>query len=203
MLKFSWVDLLMVAIIFRCIYVGKKSDIAIELFKLLGIFFGIVVSLHYYLQFYSIITRSILFPDATPEIISFLILIFWVYFLFLLLSSGWKSIIRPEGFAVLSKYGSLFFASIRGILVCSIVIVGFMLSDISFLAGAAQGSFSGRFIKGFSPAIYRFSYDKFIGKVTPGEIVNEKVFEVMAETPPKQTEKPEELRTIDVVVYPK
>jgi len=199
-MRFSWVDVLMLGIMAWGLFSTRKSDIITEIFRLLGIFIGTIIASHYYLGLFDIL-GNVFSREKIVEIVSFYALVLVVFLFFSFLRVGWKTILHFEGFYFFNSRITFVLSFVRHLLFCGLILLGLMIANHPALTQGAIQSFSGRYLKKISPAIYRSAYDSVIGKVVPGEPVNFLIFKLMAEQPPEQTKPPKEFEQYNVVVY--
>jgi uncharacterized membrane protein required for colicin V production len=169
------VDLLMVCIVARGVYIGKKNGFVTEFFKLLGIFFATIITLHYYVRFGNFLSK-LLVPVAIQEILAYGILAVFITLLFSFIREGWLTILKVQIHDLVDYWGGLFISLIRVYLLCGLTILALIISGQQQLALNAKLSLSGQYLITSLPNIYKTSYTGFINKFFPQEPINNKVF---------------------------
>ncbi|MCR4336745.1 MAG: CvpA family protein [Candidatus Omnitrophica bacterium] len=167
------IDVMVVGILLRSIYIGFRQGAVVELFKLLGMIFAIFLCLHYYLQASALITEHLDIGAPTNEFFAFAFLWLMIFVVFKIVYEGIAILIRnkiPDG---INKIAGITLGLTRGILVGSLAIALVYVSKNNFLTSQAQQSFGGFYVAHISIDIYEGIYYRLIKPAFPSEEKNE------------------------------
>jgi uncharacterized membrane protein required for colicin V production len=166
----------MLVIMLRAFHIGKKNGIVVEFFKLLGILFAAVVSCHYYSRMATALHDVIRIPPSIGEGFSFLLLWVLSVLLFKLIRDGIMILLKIEAHADIEKWIGVVLSFVRGLVICSLIVVNFQISGVKYLNNYAKESFFGPAVSEIAPIIYEFSYSHLITKLFPEEKPNTRLF---------------------------
>ena len=85
-LKFNWIDIVFVILLFRTCYVGFKSGLLPELFRLSGLFLAFVLSFNDYILVSGFLAKNARISGVKSEILGFLLIFLATILIFKLLS---------------------------------------------------------------------------------------------------------------------
>ncbi len=176
---FNWIDILMVCIVVRIIFIGLKRGFATESFKLFGCVFAIFVSIHYYYGIAQLLHKKVFLPERIAEVIVFVCLLFIVVFVFKLLREGALLLFKIEPHPAVERWGGLIVAALRSLVVCSIFLLLFSITRVEYLKTNSKKSITGKYLMDLSPKIYRYSFNNVFKKVFPKEKYNKRVFKLV------------------------
>lgn len=182
--QINWLDILIVIILIRIVYIAFKGGLVSELFKTLGTVFAIYLSLHYYSAITNFLQQYIKLKDEASNIlyfISFVGLALFGYLLFLLLRLVFSRLIKLQAVPNLDKWGGIAMGVLRGFLLASLIIFMISLSGISYLRKSISSSYSARVLFVVAPETYTFLWDSFASKFMALENFNEDIFRVRKE----------------------
>jgi len=179
--QFNWVDVFVLLVLFRIIYIASKTGAIVELFKALGIIFATYVAFHYY-TILSDLLRSRMPVEAFPldffDFVVFVPLLVLTYLTFVLFRNIICSYIKVETIPTLSKIGGFVIGIARGILTISLVIYMFAISCMPYLTTSAQKSYLGKRLFNVAVGTYTGLWDGLMSKFVPGEKINSAVSEI-------------------------
>ena len=119
--KINWLDVAMLGLLIRVVFIGIKTGFVTELFKLLGVICGLFAGLHYYTLLAIWVARKISLPVENLELAFFVLLVSVVMIAVTLFRNGFLMIFKFEtanegvnqwGSGVLSVIRALFLASL-------------------------------------------------------------------------------------------
>jgi uncharacterized membrane protein required for colicin V production len=179
---FNWLDIVIIILLFRTIYVAMKIGLAAELFKLLGTILAIYLSLHYYtgLSDYlkSLMPSLKIIPLGFLDFLFFVVLAVSGYIIFVFLRESFSRFIKMEAVPNLNKYGGMLLGVAGGFLFTGLLMFMLAISTVNYLEGSLKSSYLGnRFFK-IAPATYTFLWDNLMSKFMPSEKFNQTVLEV-------------------------
>jgi uncharacterized membrane protein required for colicin V production len=186
----NWVDILLVIVIIRIIYIGAKRGFAIEISKLCGLLLSVVVAYHYYLALANIVTAHSPLPAGFSSLICFIFLLVIVNLLFALFRQGVALIIKVEPLPFLNTWGGALLGALRSWIICSVFLYILFISGFGYIEKSARQSYSAGYFAKAAPAIYSYSFESIISKFFPGEEANSAVFDLVgySQAPEKKSE---------------
>ena len=167
-----WIDVLIIGMTIRIIYIGLTNGFVIELFKLLGILAAAFISFHYYSGLAKFLHEHIAIPESVLNIICFALLIFLVLWLSKFISEGISVVLKVNAHPLLDKWGALVIAMIRSLFVSSVVLVVASLSGFNYLKESARESLLNPYLIDLSPQFYKSCMNGFVIKFFSKEKIN-------------------------------
>jgi len=176
----NWIDVALLVLFIRMIFVGVKNGFISEFFKFLGVITAVFVSLHYFSFFAAWLARKIHFTWGYWDLVIFAALWFAVTIIFKLLRDGIVFLFKVEtthqGF---DKYAAGVVAVARGILVCSLTIFLILLAHNGVLTRMAVNSYSFKISGRAAVSTYSFLYNNLVDKLFAGQHYNAAAAEVL------------------------
>ncbi len=180
--EFNWVDVLIIALLFRVLYVAVKKGFVVELFKLLGTLVALYLSLHYYIQLSDLLVNSPGVQNMPVEFVNFISFSFLAaigYVLFMLLRQTVCHLLKVEALTQLDRWGGLLLGVGRGFLLVVLISYLLLISSIGYLGRSVYKSYFGsRFLKA-APAVYSFIWNGIMSKFMGSEKLNQAVQETI------------------------
>jgi len=180
--QFNWVDVLVVIIVIRILYIATVKGFVIEIFKLLGVLLAVYLSLHYYTHFSDLLRKRVPLEDKLPleflDFICFALLAITGYLASVALRIGFYRLIKMDAAAGLQKWGGLFLGILRAWLFCGIIIFMLVISSISYLKKSVNSSYMGKMFFSVPVQTYTLLWEGLISKFTKNEGFNKTVLEV-------------------------
>jgi len=183
--KFNWVDLLVIFLVIRIVYIATKNGFPVELFKLLGTIAAIFVSLHYYAMLADLIASRFLanlvphrFPLEFLDFLCFLILAVITYLVFLFLRSMFFQLVRIEAVSRLNKWGGFILGTVRAVFLSSLIVFGLAASSVTYFKNSVSSSYYGVRLFGVCTKTYTSIWEGFLSKFTNKEHFNKTIQEV-------------------------
>ncbi len=186
---FNWVDILIGVILVRAVFVGAKRGIVIETFKLVGIIFAVFITLHYYSGMSKSLQDKMHLPQGAADLFSFSVLWGLINLIFKLIRDGFLMLFKMEAtHSILDKWGGMFVAVLRGLLICSLTVLCMRASAIEYLTKNLEKSLTASKLVSLSPRVYESCYNNFVSKFFPTEEFNKAVFKLADLTTEKKQE---------------
>lgn len=179
--QFNWIDILVVIILFRIIYIAIKGGLAVELFKLLATLLAVYLSLHYYTLFSAFMSRFIGVENIfgkSLNTVSLIILAIISYLIFIPLRKIFFGVIKLEPVPGLNKWGGFILGITRAILVVSLIIYILVISPAAYLKHSVQDAYSGKRLFKVAPSVYGLLWNGIISKFIPNEKFNQNIQDV-------------------------
>ena len=172
----NWVDIFMGVILIRAIYIGIRRGFVIEILKLIGVLFAIFISLHYYSGISTFLQNKVHLPKAPADFFSYGFLWAVVILIFKFIREGLTILFKVEAHSAFDKWGGLVLSLVRGLFLCSLMVLFLRLSTIEYLTRNLERSLSASRLVSLAPRFYEACYDNFISKFFPSEELNKSVF---------------------------
>jgi uncharacterized membrane protein required for colicin V production len=176
----NWIDVALVVLFVRMIFVGIKNGFISEFFKCLGVVVAVFVSLHYYSVLAVWVAQKTKITWDLWDFIMFAGLWFAIAIFFKYVRETILILFNIEakhqGF---DKYASGIVAVGRGILVCSLTIFLLLLTHKDYLMKMTLHSYSYKIAGHAAVNTYGYLYNNLIDKLCPGEHYNTAVAEVL------------------------
>jgi membrane protein required for colicin V production len=156
----SWIDVVILLIIALSAFLGFRKGFLRKLLGIVGILFGFILALNFYLQLSEVLMRVIKGNPAAAKILSFLLIIAVTFSLAIWLARFIAGI--NSGTTWVDKILGLFFGFAQGVIISSILVVN--LTSAGFIdQNTRDSSFLYSRVNYIAPAIF----DKLI-KAAPG-----------------------------------
>ena len=172
--NFNWFDVVLVIVIIRAVYIGALQGFVIDFFKLLGMFFATVLTLHYYSRLGEFLQKSISLSIEWSEVIIFVLLWALIVLIFKFIREGWLLIIKAEAKGGVSQWGGGFIGVFRSFLICGMLFLLCGITGNKTLNTYAENCVGGRYLRDLSPKVYQTVYDGVLVKFFPEEKLNER-----------------------------
>lgn len=179
----NWVDIAIIILLARVVYVAVENGFVFELFELLGLILAVYLSFHYYFKLGALLIKALGLPSSSVNImnlISFVALALSGYFIFISLRKLFTRFVKAESAPTLHKWGGIILGLVKGMLFASIVVYALAISGIDYLYKSAKNSYSGKQWVGIGCGLYGSIWDGFVSKFVAGEKLNNKTAEVQA-----------------------
>lgn len=166
----NWVDVALVILLVRLIFIGVKNGFITEVCKFLGVLLSLCIALHFYPMI------------PFPALVAFLVLVGLGYGFFFVIRLGlgmlFKAETQHEGF---DKYAAGVIAIGRGFLTASLVIFALLLSQQPWLIRQARESVAYKLAGSTSVHTYSLIYNQIVAKIVGGQHFNEEVYKVLGQ----------------------
>jgi uncharacterized membrane protein required for colicin V production len=154
--KVNWVDILVVIIMLRTIYMSFQNGLSHEIFPLFGAVLKLILALHFYSKLGSVLHRSISFISVSVcNMASFLAIVLIVGFTMMFLKGLVDAIIKVTWHPLIEKIGGMVVGVIKGAISASMVLIFLALVPLSYLQSSIKDkSLYGMLFLKIGPAIY-------------------------------------------------
>jgi len=190
-MRFNWADILMIAILIKGIYSGRKNEVVSEIYHFVGAILATFITLHYFLGFGVYLSRNFFVPNVIQESLAFCILAGLIIFFFFISQGGWKAMLKTSAPLFLDKWGSLTLSILRSFLYCGLVFLALAMFDNGVISRDVKTSLSSPVFRNVSIATYSFIFERIVNPLFRQEKFNDRVYHIII--PPKvEIEKSEE-----------
>jgi uncharacterized membrane protein required for colicin V production len=177
----NWIDVAMLVLLIRIVFIGVKTGFVTELFKLFGVFIALFAGLHYYTPLAVFTTKKTNWSVDILQCVFFVLLVCLAVLLIKYLRDGFLMVFKFETtHAGVNQWGSGILSVVRAFLLVSLVLFGILLSRIEWLQKQTFTSISHRLALKAAPNTYGFVFNNFVGKVFTTEKFNDEVVSVVA-----------------------
>lgn len=174
----NWADFLIIGIILRMCFIGLRTGIAIELCKVLSLWFATVITFHLYTTPLSDMLNAKLpaLPLLASDVFVFAVLVTLITILGRIIRESFFLLIKIETHNTLDRWCGLLSGCLRGFWISSFLLFVMTISTIQYLETSAKSSLFGHKLLYWAPTIYKGSYEGLISKFFPASKLNEEVF---------------------------
>jgi uncharacterized membrane protein required for colicin V production len=173
----NWVDILMLAILVRIVYISVQTGFVSELFKFLTLVVTVFLCFHYYSPLALLLFKGTRIPMAVSSVMVFLGLWLLMAFIAKLIRGGLALLITVQAQSLLDKWGAAVLSINRFFLAGSMVFFILLLSGSGYLHNAVAASMSHKFVLPVAVNVYRTLHQKVVAKLFPGSVFNKSVEE--------------------------
>lgn len=156
-IKFNWVDIFFVILLFRTCYIGFKKGLLSEFFRFLGLFLAFVFSFNNYILVSDFLAKHAKLTGLKADMAGFLFIFLSVILIFKLLAVLADKILGvSENVSLANKIVGLALGLARGVLLTGLVYILFIHSPVNyFYKSAKEKSFSAPYASLAAPFAYK------------------------------------------------
>jgi uncharacterized membrane protein required for colicin V production len=174
----NWLDILMLALAIRIIYVAMNAGFVVELLTLLGLVVTLFLCMHYYVLLGGLISQI-----NAPQwaIYTGIFILMWVGLEFLcrLIREGLLGLFSIQTASGIDKWGGILMGVLRFIVTGSLVIFLLLLTTQKYLQTSVVKSFSAKYLVQVAPGVYGAICDGVVVRLIPGQHENRAVAETI------------------------
>lgn len=154
--RINWVDILVVILLFRTSYIGARTGLSEEIFRIIGILLGLFFSMKYYSALGTLLNTNISLPQELINGITFFILILLSILSMKLVSLGLTKIVKLAFADKIDKWGGFIVGLFRGAVILSLLFTLFGIVQVDYLVKSVEErSLAGPYIKQMAPNVYQ------------------------------------------------
>lgn len=187
--KLNWIDVVVLVVMLRALYIGLKRGCVSEIFQLMAVFASIFVVYHYYPFCSRLIENRIFLKPEIARSVTFFVLWALVALVCKFVRDGACMIFKIEAKSFVDKLGGLTVGFIRGALVSSLLLSLFMTTGSDYLIRNVKGSYLSSQVSPLAPSVYKFIFKGIINKYFPNEKMNQDMFAAEQDIAPKVQDK--------------
>ncbi|MEI6437756.1 MAG: CvpA family protein [Candidatus Omnitrophota bacterium] len=167
----NWVDILVLVIAIRFVYVSIQTGFVVEFLKLLAVFAALMVSLHFYTHLSGTVKLTF-FSQGTWAVTAFVFL--WLITLLVckLIRDGLLMLFSVNAQGPIDRWGAALFSIGRIILTASMLMFAFLVSGQKYFQKMTLSSMSGERLLLVAPVLYRESCDRVVTRLFPEQKKN-------------------------------
>jgi len=161
-LQFNALDLVVIAIFTRGIFVGRKSGLLSELIKLLGVITASFLTLHNYIIVSDVLASSFFVPDGAKYIVAFVLIATICILPFYLIRKAWILVLEVKVFPPVDRWGGLTCSLLKCYVYCALVTLAIYIGGSPQLKNDVRASISGSHFKDVSVNLYQVTFETVI-----------------------------------------
>ena len=153
--KFNWIDIIIILIFVRILYIATSRGFILEFFKMITTFFALFLSFHFYTHLSGLFVKAIRFAGkGGAACLSFVVIFSFIWFLFFFVRKGLTLLFKVESHALIEKWVCLFVGIARAVVCASLLCVCLLLCNVRYFDKSLEGSFSYYGFMSVSPKAY-------------------------------------------------
>ncbi|MBI3601399.1 MAG: CvpA family protein [Candidatus Omnitrophica bacterium] len=177
----NWVDVVMLVLLIRSVFIGVKTGFVIELFKFLGVLGAVLVGLHYYALMAALIAKKTNWSLESFEFVIFVLLCLLAVLVVKCLRDWFLMFFKFEStHAGFNQWGAGFICVLRALFLASLIMYALLLTRVEYLQRETLTSISQKLALKVAPNTYHFLFHQVIGKIFTQQKFNEDVFNVIS-----------------------
>lgn len=179
--QLNWIDIIVVFLLFRIIYIAAAKGVITELFKLMGVVFALFISLQYFTALSDAARSKAGFKNMPLQFVDFLFFLVLVpvsYLLFVIIREAFQRLVKTEIAPIFNKWTAFCLGILRGLLIASLIAFGLVISSIAYLKDSVRSSYLGRRMFYISTSTYTKIYEGVISKFSTQEKINKTISEI-------------------------
>lgn len=180
--QLNWIDIIVVILLIRIVYIAVKTGFTIEVFKLLGTVCAIYLACHYYLRV-GIFLNSYFSLKGVGwgnflNFIVFFALAYLGYLAFVIIRLVCTILIKMEAVSLLNRWGALILGIVRWGLFSSLLLFLVVISHNGYLKNSLSNSLASTLFVKLTPKVYQTVWTGLISRFANEEAFNKAVFAV-------------------------
>lgn len=180
----NWVDLVILALLVRIVYVSADSGFITEFFKSLGLILGLFVAFHYYVVLGNL-ANKFQFPVKIVHAVTFAVLWLVVAILFEFFKRGVLNLFTVQAQSLIDKWGAVILGLLRFVVTASMLVYLLLIPGVQYLNNKVVGGSTPMVFLRVAPGMYTGICDHFVSRLFDGERINPAVHEIMNQVSPR------------------
>ena len=180
-LRPNLLDCLEVLVFLLIFYQAQRSSFFNEFFKLISVYFAVVIATHYYAQAGSFLSNVFEFVKPLENFIAFGALAAGFSLLVPVVKDGWVALMNIEPRPPVQSWLYGILAALRGYLICGMIFFALAISNNEYFINLAKTSWSKFFLKDVCLDVYGAAYQGAIKHIFPSEPLNTSAVEAVGE----------------------
>lgn len=182
-LNVNLVDVLVLCLFIRGFYVGFKSGVVAEFFRLISVLCSTFFVVHYYLPLAQFLLEKLFISEKICEFVAFTITAGAVFVLFFLIREGWLIVFKADIKSALIHWGGAVLSVVTSYFIGGLLFLALVLLNNHFWNQDLANSFSRRVLSKTSVQVYEVGYTAFVKPFFPGEPINSRILKLMGSHP--------------------
>ncbi|MCX5712528.1 MAG: CvpA family protein [Candidatus Omnitrophica bacterium] len=177
--QFNWLDVFVLILMIRVVYVATTRGFISELFKLIGVLVAIYLSFHYYTLLADFIRSKLPVDERMPlqflDFICFVALAGIGYSIFAIIRIMLFNLIKMDAVPRLQKWGGFLLGFFRAWLLSGLIVYTLSISSVEYLHKSVYSSYWGKSLFYAPVNTYTFIWESIMSKFMSGEKFNSTV----------------------------
>ncbi len=182
-LNVNLLDALMLCVIVRGYYVGSKTGLLAETFRLVSVICSTFIVVHYYPPLAQFLREQLFISEKVHEFVAFVLWIGIAFLLFFLIREGWLLLFKVERKSVFNKWTGGILSLVTSYFVCGLIFLALVLLNNDFVRQQVDSSLSRAVWSRTSGDLYKACYKTAIHPFFPGEQPNPQVMKLIGKPP--------------------
>lgn len=152
--QFNWIDIIVVILVLRTVFVGVTRGFTKDFFNLLAILTAGCLAVHYYIILADFLKENWGLSERTAILISFIFLTISSICILKIIIYLFLRLVKIEFHSVVEKIGGFFIGLVHGIALASLLLLIFNFSETEYVHSSLKRSFLTPHIIGVVPNTY-------------------------------------------------
>lgn len=180
-LNVNLVDVLMLCVIVRGYYVGAKSGLISEFFRLTAVICSTFIVVHFYPPLAQFLRDKLFISEKVCEFVAFVICAAVAFLLFFFIREGWLMLFQVERKSVFNRWTGGILSLATSYFVCGLIFLALVLFNNDFVRQQVESSLSRAVWSKTSGKVYKACYGAVVRPFFPGEKINAKMLKFIGE----------------------
>ena len=180
-LNVNLLDVLMLGIIVRGYYVGSKTGLIAETFRLWSVICSTFIVVHYYPFLAQFLQEKLFISEKVYEFVAFVLWMGIAFLIFFLIREGWLLLFKVERKSVFNKWTGGILSLATSYFLCGLIFLAFVLLNNDFVRQQVDSSLSRVVWSKTSGNLYKACYGVIVRPFFPGEKLNPQVMKLIKE----------------------
>lgn len=174
--KLNWVDIFILILMVRALYIGFKRGFISELLHLLALIVSIFVVFHYTPVSVKLLERTIFSKPQFARAMTFVALWGLVSLASKFARGALLLLFKIEAKTFLDKIGGVVIAGVRGLLLCSLTLWLLISTENVYAIRTINGAYTSKYVIQLAPNVYKGIFDTVVEKYFPSERLSQDFF---------------------------
>ena len=180
-LNVNLLDVLMLCVIVRGYYVGSKTGLIAETFRIGSVICSTFIVVHYYPSLARFLREALFISERVFEFVAFALWIIIAFLIFFFIREGWLLLFKVERKSVFNKWTGAILSLVTSYFVCGLIFLAFVLLNNDFVRQQIDSSLSRAVWGRTSADLYKASYGAVVRPFFPGEQPNPQAMKLIKE----------------------
>lgn len=180
-LNVNLLDALMLCVIVRGYYVGSKTGLIAETFRIGSVICSTFIVVHYYPSLARFLREALFISERVFEFVAFVLWVIIAFLIFFFIREGWLLLFKVERKSVFNKWTGAILSLVTSYFVCGLIFLAFALLNNDFVRQQVETSLSRTVWSKTSGNVYKACYEAVVRPFFPGEQPNPQVMKLIKE----------------------
>ena len=180
-LNVNLLDALMLCVIVQVYYIGSKTGLIAETFRLGSVICSTFIAVHYYPSLARFLREALFISERVFEFVAFVLWIIIAFLIFFFIREGWLLLFKVDRKSVFNKWTGAILSLVTSYFVCGLIFLAFALLNNDFVRQQAAASLSRAVWSKTSGNVYKAWYGAVVRPFFPGEKPNPQVMKLIGE----------------------